>query len=141
MEQAFLRYGHPRHLITDQYSHFTCDAFRDLLRQWQIRPRFGAVGKHGSIAVTERAILTLKQEWLRRVAVIRGLDHPSRLLGYFSEYYNHWRGHSTIGDAVPAVIHRGEAWQRPDRSAKTLPGAIDRRLLPETRVTAFRLAA
>ena len=106
-----------------------------------MKQRFGAVGKHGSIAVTERAILTLKQEWLRRVAVIRGLDHLSQVLDDFSEYYNHWRGHSTIGGAVPSVIHRGHRWQRPGRSAKTLQGTIDRRLLPETRVTAFRLAA
>jgi transposase InsO family protein len=96
---------------------------------------------HGSIAVTERAILTLKHEWLRRVAVIRGIDHLTQLLNDFSEYYNHWRGHSTIGGAVPSVIHRGEAWQRPDRSAKTVSGTIERRLFPDTRVTAFRLAA
>ena len=93
------------------------------------------------VLVTERAILTLKQEWLKRVPVIRGLDHLSQLLDDFSEYYNHWRGRSTIGGAVPSLIHRGEVWQRPDRSAKTLPGAIERRLFPDTRITAFRLAA
>jgi len=97
--------------------------------------------KHGSIAVTERSILTLKQEWLRRVPVIPGLDHLSQLLDEFSEYYNHWRGHSAVGGAAPAVIHRGDAWQRPDRSAKALPGAIERGFFPDTRVTAFRLAA
>jgi transposase InsO family protein len=88
--------------------------FAELLRDWHITQRFAAVGKHGSIAVTERAILTLKQEWLRRVPVIRGVDHPSQLLDDLSEYYNHWRGHSTMGGAVPSVIHRGEVWQRPD---------------------------
>ena len=117
------------------------DAFAALMRDWNIKQRFGAVGRHGSIAVTERAILTLKQEWLRRVPVIRGLDHLGQLLDDFSEYRNQWRGHSTIGGAVPSLIHRGEVWQRPDRSAKTLPGAIDRRFFPDTRVTAFRLAA
>ena len=117
------------------------DVFAALLWDWNIKQRFGAVGKHGSIAVTERAILTLKQEWLRRVPVIQGLDHLSQLLDDFSEYYNHWRGHSTLGGAVPSLIHRGDRWQRPDRSAKTLPGAIERRFFPDTRVTAFRLAA
>ena len=33
-----------------------------LLSQWNIKPRVGAVGKHGSIAVTERVIKTLKYE-------------------------------------------------------------------------------
>jgi transposase InsO family protein len=141
LEEAFLRHGPPKHIISDQEGVFVSEVFATLLRDWNIRQRFGAVGKHGSIAVTERVILTLKKEWLRRVPVIRGLDHLSQLLDDFSEYYNHWRGHSTIGGAVPSVIHRGEAWQRPDRSAKTLPGAIERRLFPDTRVTAFRMAA
>ena len=141
LEGAFLRHGPPKHIISDQEGVFVSEVFRDLLSQWNVKQRFGAVGKHRSIAVTERAILTLKQEWLRRVPVIRGLDHLSQLLDDFSEYYNHWRGHPTIGGAVPSLIHRGEVWQRPDRSAKTLPGAIERRLFPDTRVTAFRLAA
>jgi len=141
LEDAFLRHGSPRHIISDQEGVFVSEVFRDLLSQWNVRQRFGAVGQHGSIAVTERVILTLKQEWLRRVPVIRGLDHLSQLLDDFAEYYNGWRGHMTIGGAVPSVIHHGDRWQRPDRSAKTLPSAIERRLFPDTRVTAFRLAA
>ena len=57
--------------------------------------------------MTERLIWTLKREWLRRVLVIRGMDHFGQLLDEFSQYYNHWWGHSTIGGAVPSVIHRG----------------------------------
>jgi transposase InsO family protein len=141
LEIAFLRHGAPKHIISDQEGVFVSDAFAALLRDWNIKRRFGAVGKHGSIAVTERAILTLKQEWLRRVPVIRGMDHLSQLLEDFSEYYNQWRGHSTLGGAVPAAIHCGEVWQRPDRSAKALSGTIERRLFSDVRVTAFRLAA
>ena len=141
LETAFLRHGAPKHIISDQEGLFVSEVFAALLRDWNIKQRFGAVGKHGSIAVTERAILTLKQEWLRRAPIIRGLDHLTQLRDGFSEYYNHWRGHSAIGGAVPSLIHRMEVWQRPDRSAKTLPGTIERRLFPDTRVTAFRLAA
>jgi len=141
LEEAFLRHGPPKHIITDQEGVFVGDLFAELLRHWNVRQRFGAVGKHGSIAVTERAILTLKQKWLRRVPVIRGLDHLGQLCDDFTEYYNGWRGHSALGGAVPSVTHRGDRWQRPDRSAKTLPGAIQRRSFPDTRVTAFRLAA
>jgi len=141
LETAFLRHGAPRHITTDQEGVFASDVFGALLRDWNIKQRFGAVGKHGSIAVTERAILTLKQEWLRRVPVIRGLDHLGQLMDDFSECCSHWRGRSTIGGAIPSLIHRGEVWQGPDRSATTLPGAIERRFFPDTRVTAFRLAA
>ena len=141
LEEAFLRHGAPKHIITDQEGVFVSDVLAELLGHWNVKQRFGAVGRHGSIAVTERAILTLKQEWLRRVPLIRGLDHLGQLCEDFAEYYNGWRGHSTLGGAVPAMVHRGDRWQRPDRSAKTLAGAIERRLYPDARVTAFRLAA
>ncbi len=138
--RVFVRHGAPPHLISDQEGVFLSHVFAELMSDWDIEQRFGAAGKHGSIAVTERTMPALKQEWLRRVAVIRGLDDLSQLLDDFSEYYNHRPGHSTIGGAVPWAILRGDRWQRPDRSVKTLSGATERRLFPDTRVTAFRLA-
>jgi hypothetical protein len=36
-------------------------------------------GEHGSIAVTERIIKTLKYEWLRCVPIIKGFDHLTLL--------------------------------------------------------------
>jgi len=141
MEEAFAQHGAPRHLIRDQEKIFISDAFRDLLILWDVKHRFGAVGKHGSIAVTERVILTLKYEWLKRVPVIRGLDHLGQLLGDFVLWYNEYRGHATLGGAVPSLIHRGEQWSKPEKSAKMLPPSIERRFFPDTQVTAYRLAA
>ena len=141
LEDAFLRYGPPKHIITNQEGVFTSEVFGDLLWRWNVQQRFGAVGRHGSIAVTERVIRTLKYEWLRRVPIIRGMDHLSQLLDEFSEYYNEWRGHSTIGGAVPSVIHCGAVWERPDRAAKTVSGLVEQRSFPDVRVTASRLAA
>jgi transposase InsO family protein len=91
--------------------------------------------------VTERVILTLKYEWLHRVPVIRGLDHLNQLLRDFAIYYNEYRGHATLGGAVPAVIHRGEQWAKPAKSAKTVPATIERRVFADTQITAYRLAA
>ena len=127
--------------ITDQEGVFTSGAFAELLMRWDIRQRFGAVGKHGSIAVTERAILTLKYEWLRRVPLIRGLDHLGALLDNFAVYYNTYRGHTTLRGARPAAIHHGDWWTIPPRSAKTLPHHLERRLFADVGVTAYRLAA
>ena len=141
MEEAFLQHGAPRHLISDQEKVFLSDAFQELLIPWDVKQRFGAVGKHGSIAVTERVILTLQCEWLKRVPVIRGLEHLDHLLRDFAVYYNEYRGHATLGGAVPSVIHRGEQWAKPEKSAKTLPPNIERRVFPDTQITAYRLAA
>ena len=141
LEEAFLHHGAPRHIITDQEGVFVSGTFEGLLRQWNVKQRFGAVGKHGSIAVTERAIWTLKYEWLTRVPVIRGLDHLPELLGDFGLWYNDYRGHMTLGGALPGSVHRGEKWNKPDRSAKVRPPHVERRFFPDVRITAYRLAA
>ena len=141
LEEAFLCHGAPKHLISDQEGVFTSEVFRDLLWRWDVKQRFGAVGRHGSIAVTERVILTLKYEWLRRVPVIKGLDHLAQLLADFACYYNAWRPHSTLKGAVPDLIHAGQQWSAPARTAKTVPAHVERRFFPETRITGFRLAA
>jgi transposase InsO family protein len=141
MEEAFAQHGAPRHLISDQEGVFITDAFRELLIPWDVRQRFGAVGKHGAIAVTERVIRTLKYEWLTRVPVIRGLDHLEALLADFACYYNSWRPHSTLKGAVPGLIHAGQRWSVLPKTAKTVPAHVERRFFPDTRVTGFRLAA
>jgi transposase InsO family protein len=141
MEEAFAEHGAPRHLISDQEKVFISEVVADLLYRWDVKHGFGAVGKHGSIAVSERVILTLKYEWLTRVPVIRGLDHLDQLLRDFALYYNDHRGHTTLGGAVPAVRYRGEPWDQPAKSAKDLPTNLERRVFSDTGITAYRLAA
>jgi len=141
LERAFLRHGPPRHVISDQEGIFTGEAFAKLRQDWNIKHRFGAVGKHGSIAVTERLIWTLKHEWLAQVVLIRGLDHLGELLADFAEYYNECRGHQRLGGATPAMVYHGRTWRKPDRSAKQVTGPIRLRHFPEQRITVYELAA
>jgi len=109
---------------------FTGEAFAELLVDWDVKHRFGAVGRHGSIAVTERVIRTLKYEWLTRVPVLKGLDHLQALLADFACYYNCWRPHSALQGAVPELTHAGEQWSIPPKTAKTVPGRHRAPLLP-----------
>ena len=120
---------------------FTSEVFGDLVWRWHVKQRFGAVGKHGSIAVTERVIRTLKYEWLRRVPVIRGLDHLEILPADFACYYNAWRPHTTLSGAVPDLVHAGQQRSVPPKTAEAVPANIQRRVFPETRITGFRVAA
>ena len=83
LESAIDRHGSPKHIISDQASVFTGNVFAELLESRNIRPRLGAVGKHGSIAVTERVIKTLKYEWLKHVSFIKNFDH---LVGLCEEF-------------------------------------------------------
>jgi len=50
----------PRHLVCDKGPQFSSDGFKAWCRRRGIRPRFGAIGQHGSIAVIERFIRTMK---------------------------------------------------------------------------------
>jgi Integrase core domain len=108
--------GRQKHIISDQDSVFTGDALAELVRQWNIKPRFGAVGKHGSIAVTERVIKTLKYEWLRNVPIIKSFDHLTALCTEFESWYNAWRPHMT-SSTLPSAGRRF-LLQRQTRDAK-----------------------
>ena len=39
------------------------------------------------------------------------------------------------------LIHRGDQWTKPEKPVKTLPRNIERRVFPDTQITAYRLAA
>jgi transposase InsO family protein len=139
MECAIRKHGTPKHIISDQASVFTGDAFAELLQQWNIKPRFGAVGKHGSIAVTERVIKTLKYEWLKHVPLIKGFDHLTLLCSTFENWYNSWRPHMTLEGLRPDDVYYDRRPEIPKRDAKTVPGNIERHVFAETRLTAYRL--
>ncbi len=81
LEMALENIGKPKHIISDQVSVFTNAAFREFLDLNGVKIRYGAVGEHGSIAVTERVIETLKYElllnvktWLHRTGIFNKLN-------------------------------------------------------------------
>jgi putative transposase len=139
MEQAMQKHGAPKHMISDQAPVFTGDAFAELLTQRDIKPRFGAVGKSGPIAVTERVIKTLKYEWLKRVPLIKGFDHLTSLCAKFESRYNAWRPHMTLEGLRPDDLYYDRKPETPKRDAKTVPSNIERHVFAETRLTAYRL--
>jgi transposase InsO family protein len=139
LESAIEKHGSPKHIISDQGSVFTGDVFAELLDSWNIKPRLGAVGKHGSISVTERVIKTLKYEWLKRVSLIRGFDHLVTLCEEFEDWYNTWRPHMTLDGFRPDDVYYDRKPKIPQRDSKTVPSNIQQYLFRETRVTGYRL--
>jgi transposase InsO family protein len=57
--------GPPKYTVSDQGSQFQSE-YRRWCARHGVKPRFGAVGRYGSIAVIERFVRTLKSEGLRR---------------------------------------------------------------------------
>ncbi len=139
LETAFRRLGPPKHIISDHEGVFIGGAFNELLDAWGVKPRLGSVGKHGSIAVTERVIWTLKYEWLFQVPLIKGFDHLTALCGDFSNWYNDWRPHMWLDGARPTDVYCRDLPEHVPRDAKCPPARIERRHFAEARVTGFRL--
>ncbi len=139
LEEAFDHYGAPKHLITDRGVQFTSGAFREFLERFAVKPRFGAVGKHGSIAVTERAIQTLKYEWLRRVPLLKGFDHLETLSADFALWYNRFRPHMALGGRRPGDLYHHRPFCPPKRADKSVPAGIRRHVFKATRTTAYSL--
>jgi hypothetical protein len=96
----------PKYIVCDRDSIFDCGAFRRWVKRKGIRPpRYGAVGRHGSIAVVERFILTLKQ-MLCQIPLIplRRKSFREELIA-ITEWYNEHRPHTTFGGQTPNEVY------------------------------------
>ena len=91
----------PKYIICDRGPQFDCHAFRDWCRRKGIKPRYGAIGKHGSIAVVERLILTLKT--LLRCLLLTPYRRTAFLRELFTavQWYNAYRPHTWLGGRTP----------------------------------------
>jgi transposase InsO family protein len=101
--------GPPKYTVSDQGSQFQSE-FRAWCEKRDVKPRFGAVGKHGSIAVTERFIRTLKEEGLRRLPLVPlSVLAMCREVRAFARWYDTERPHSALDGATPAEVYFGQA--------------------------------
>ena len=115
----------PKYIICDRESIFDCDAFRRWVKRKGIHPpRYGAVGKHGSIAVVERLILTIKDECTRRIIIPLRREEFRRQLGCFKTWYNEFRPHRTLDGLTPNEVYLGQ------RPANRRPRIEPRQLWP-----------
>jgi len=106
----------PKYIVCDRDSIFDCDNFRRWVKRNGIHPpRYGAVGKHGSIAVVERAIKTMKDECTRRTLVSTRRETLRRELLSFVDWYNEHRPHTTLAGKTPNEVYfdRQPASRRP----------------------------
>jgi hypothetical protein len=107
LDRAVERTGSaPKYTVTDQGSQFRTE-YRGWCKRHGVKPRFGAIGKHGSIAVTERAIRSIKDEGIRPTNVPLGLAAMCRLVALYACWYNTWRPHTSLGGAAPVEIYLG----------------------------------
>ena len=95
----------PKHLIVDQGPEFKCEHFEDVwCKAKNILPRFGAVKRHGSIAVVERFHRTMK-ELLRQIVVPEDQSQFEREMESLIDWYNEHRPHMTLNGKTPNEVH------------------------------------
>ena len=86
----------PRYIICDKGPQFWCAGFKQWCKRRGIRLRFGAVGRHGSIAVVERFIRSLKGEGLRRTIISLCQRTFRQEAHRYAAWYNEHRPHTTL---------------------------------------------
>ncbi len=96
----------PKYIISDQGSQFQSD-YLDCCDSHGIRPRFGAIGKSGSIALLERFWSTLKTEGMRKLLVSYSLARMREEVRLFCLWFNGVRPHSSLGGATPDEVYFG----------------------------------
>ena len=98
----------PRHLVCDRGGQFDCPGFRQWCRRKGIkRPRYGAIGKSGSIAVVERLILTTKCLLANLLLVPYRREAFCRDVAAVVEWYNDSRPHTWLGGKTPSEVYFG----------------------------------
>jgi transposase InsO family protein len=95
----------PKYLVCDKESIFGCQDFKRWCRRKRIRPRYGAVGQHGSIAVIERFIRTLKDEGTRRILIPQRRSTFAKALDHFIAWHNAYRPHGTLTGQTPDEVY------------------------------------
>ena len=75
-----------------------------MVRTASILPRFGAAGKHGSIAVVERFHRTLK-EILRLTIIPEEQSQFEQEVSLISDWYNEHRPHMTLEGKTPNEVY------------------------------------
>ena len=95
----------PKYLIVDQGPEFKCEHFEKVwCPAMNIQPRFGAVGRRGSVAVVERFHRTLK-ELLRQITIAEEQSEFEREVALIIDWYNEYRPHDTLGGRTPNEVH------------------------------------
>jgi len=92
----------PKYIISDKGCQFwPCAGYKRWCRRHGIKPRWGAVGQHASIAIVERTIRTLKEQLshFRFLPLCR--DEMRQLVLTLVGWYTEFRPHTPLNGCTP----------------------------------------
>ena len=109
VREAARAFGAPAHLVTDHGRQLTAHVFRQAMRSLGVRPRYGAVHRHGSLAVVERWWKSMKVEYASGLHLFRPLHAIEAKLRGYVRWFNEERPHQGLGQRTPDEVHFGRA--------------------------------
>ncbi|HSS63542.1 MAG TPA: DDE-type integrase/transposase/recombinase, partial [Gammaproteobacteria bacterium] len=95
----------PKYVVCDKGVQFTSVGLEAWCKRRRIRPRYGAAHQYGSIAVIERFIKSLKDEWLRRLIIPLRLEAMRKELSAYISWFNDHRPHQGLDGCTPREIY------------------------------------
>ncbi len=105
LDRAVGRVGRaPKYTVTDQGVQFR-SGFREWCTEHGVKPRFGAIGRSGSIAVLERFWLSLKTECTSRIVVPYDLEAMRAEVARFIGWHAEFRPHQGLAGATPLEVY------------------------------------
>jgi transposase InsO family protein len=104
LERVFRRHGLPDHMVTDKGGYFDCAHYKDWCADLGIKPRFGKVHEHGSVAVVERFIKTMKVEGVKFAEATQDEERFREELDLFQVWYNEYRPHEYLDGRTPNEV-------------------------------------
>jgi transposase InsO family protein len=98
----------PKYIVCDRGKQFDCNGFSAWCKRRGIKPpRYGAIGRHGSIAVVERLILTTKSLFAHLLLVPYRHDAFLCELTSVVAWYNQFRPHTWLAGRTPNEVYYG----------------------------------
>lgn len=104
IEEAFMKYGKPEIMNSDQGSHFTSKDYTELLLGNEIKVSMDGKGRALDNIITERFWRTIKYEYI----FLHDFETPRILwtgIGNYFEYYNNFRPHQSLRNKRPMEIY------------------------------------
>ena len=103
--------------------------YRAWCKSHGVKPRFGAIGKHGSIAVLERFIRSMKEECFRAVVVLLTVALVEQELKLWLVWYHEHRPHQGLAGKTPGEMVKRKAPAKAGRPARARRRGGRRRVL------------
>jgi transposase InsO family protein len=94
----------PKYVVSDQGLQFRSVEYRTWCRSHGVKPRRGAVGERGSIAIVERCIRSLKYEFLHRIPIPVRVEAMTGELERFVVWFNEHRPHQALSGRTPNEV-------------------------------------